>query len=138
MAGWLTLHVAALVLTAAAFGGMAFLAAVFAPKVFRTLPREEAGRLMRAIFPAYYKTGATVLALAALALLPGGSYGVEIALLSGTAFAFVALHVLLLPRIEERRKTGDRAGFARLHKISAGVNLAQFVAVAVALLRLAE
>jgi len=135
---WLTLHVAALLLTAAAFGGMLLFMTCIAPTVFRTLERPQAAMLMRALFPVYYLVLAVVLVLAALTLVPAGSYTVEIGLLGGTAAVFVVLRQGLVPRIERRREAGDTRGFARLHRLSVIVNLLQFAVVAVALVRLAR
>ena len=138
MFDWLTLHVAALVAVAAAFGGMAFFAMVFAPMVFRALERHEAGRFMRAMFPVYYTTTATVLAVAALLLVPGQSYAVEVSVLAAVALVFVLLRTVLLPHINRLREAGDEAAFGRLHRTSVVINLVQFAAVAVVLVRLAQ
>ena len=134
---WLTLHVAALVLTAAAFGGMLFFMAGVAPTVFRTLDRPQAALLMRGMFPVYYLLNGTALLLAAAALVPG-AYGPEIALLAGSGAVFLVLRLGLLPRLETRRTAGDTAGFARLHRLSAIINILQLVAVTAAFLRLAQ
>jgi hypothetical protein len=135
---WMTLHVIAAVLTAAAFGGMLFFMTCFAPTVFRTLERAEAARLMRAIFPLYYVTLAIVLAVAGLSLLPAKSYGSELTLLATVVVLFLLLRFLLLPRIDRARDLEDRTTFGRLHRLSVVVNLIQFMAVAVVLVRLLQ
>ncbi len=52
-------------------GSVVFLSFIVAPSVFGALPREEAGRVMGAIFPRYYvlQSAAGVLTLAAALLL---------------------------------------------------------------------
>lgn len=134
---WLTLHVAALALTAVVFGGMLFFMAGVAPTVFRILDRPQAALLMRGMFPIYYLLNAAALLLAAVALIPG-AYGPEIALLAGSGIVFLALRQGLLPRLDARRAAGDSAGFARLHRLSVIVNILQFVAITAAFLRLAR
>ncbi|MDP6390704.1 MAG: DUF4149 domain-containing protein [Alphaproteobacteria bacterium] len=138
MFDWLTLHVAALVALGAAFGGMAYFAMVFAPMVFRVLERPDAARFMRAMFPVYYVTTAVVLGVAALLLVPGQSYVAEISVLAAVALVFVLLRWVLLPHINRLREAGKEAAFGRLHRLSVVINLVQFVAVAVVLVRLAQ
>lgn len=50
-------------------GEMLFFITVYAPRVFRVLPREQAGILQGAIFPGYYKAG-----LIAAAVFAGGLF----------------------------------------------------------------
>ena len=138
MFDWFTLHVAALVVTAAVFGGMLFFAALFAPMVFRTLPRESAAGLMRRLFPVYFAVMAAVSALPALLLLPGGTYGVEIAIMLAVAGAFVLGSRVFAPSLERSRGAGNESRSAWLHRISVLVHLAQFAAVSVVLVRLAQ
>ena len=71
MGDWLTLHVASLVLIAAAFGGMSFFMALFAPAVFRFLPREDAAVFMRSLFPTYFLAMGFVSLIPALILSQG-------------------------------------------------------------------
>lgn len=138
MTDWLTLHVAALALTAVAFGGMLFFMAGVAPTVFRVLERPQAAELMRGLFPVYYLINGVVLLLAALALAPGAAYGPEVALLAGSGAVFVLLRQALLPRLEARRAAGDQPGFARLHRLGVIVNLLQLVAVVIVFVSLAR
>ena len=47
---------AALLLISALFGGMAIYSFGFAPMVFKTLPTQDGGRFIRAVFPWYTLT----------------------------------------------------------------------------------
>ena len=67
MFDWFTLHIAALVVTAAIFGAMLFFMAFFTPMVFRHLEREAAGAFMRKVFPTYYGVMGPVPALSSSA-----------------------------------------------------------------------
>jgi len=138
MFGWLTFHVIALVLVAALFGGMLFFAALFAPMVFRKLPREDAAAFMRGIFPVYHRTMGIVALLAILPLAPQWSYGPEVATLAAVAAGFVFANSVLRPRIDSAREAGRTEDFRRLHRASVLINMAQQVAVTVVLVRLAQ
>ncbi len=138
MFDWFTFHVAALVLVAALFGGMLFFAALFAPLVFRTLPREEAAAFMRTIFPTYHRTMGIIALIAILPLAPQWSYGPEVATLAVVAAGFIFANSVLRPRIDAARDSGNRALFRRLHRASVIINMAQLVAVTVVLVRLAQ
>lgn len=138
MFDWFTFHVAALVLVAALFGGMLFFAALFAPMVFRKLPREDAAAFMRAFFPTYHRTMGVVALLAILPLAPQWSYGPEVATLAAVAAGFIFANTVLRPRIDAARDSGDRRLFRGLHRASVIINMAQLVAVTVVLVRLAQ
>jgi hypothetical protein len=138
MFGWFTYHVLALVLVAALFGGMLFFAALFAPMVFRNLPREEAAAFMRGIFPVYHRIMGIVAILAILPLAPQWSYGPEVALLAAVAAGFVFANTVLRPRIDAARDSGRTAAFRRLHRASVVLNMGQLAAVTVVLVRLAQ
>lgn len=138
MFDWFTFHVLSLVLVAALFGGMLFFAALFAPMVFRKLPREDAAALMRGIFPIYHRVMGIVAILALLPLAPQWSYGPEVATLAVVAAGFIFANTVLRPRIDAARDSEDKAVFRRLHRASVIINMAQLVAVTVVLIRLAQ
>ena len=115
-------------------GSMLFFAAVVAPTVFRALPAEQAGPFLRRLFPRYYAWGFVVAALATLlAGIAGAAPGV---ILTGAliALGFVVARQVLVPRINRARDAelaGDAAAgrrFARLHRVSVLLNLAQLLA----------
>lgn len=135
--GWLSFHVISLLFAAAAFGGMLLFMVCFAPAIFSALERPQAARLMRQFFPRYYITLSVILGLAAGFLIPGGSYGLEVAIFASCVAVFIALRYILLPRMEALREVNEIA-FNRLHRTSVLVNLVQFAAVTVALIRLAQ
>ena len=139
---WLSVKSVGTLIVGGAFGGMVFFSFVVAPQLFSRLGRETAGRFVRVFFPQYYliMAGACV-AGAGLLAIPR-RFSVEVAVLAGVAFAFVALRRGLQPRLEElreRRAQGDavaEARFRRLHGVSMIVNLAQILAMGFVLLRL--
>jgi hypothetical protein len=133
---WFTLHVAALVVTAAVFGGMLFFMAFFAPMVFRHLEREAAGAFMRKVFPTYYGVMGPVSALPALLLFPSHSYGFELAVMLVVAGAFVIGSRVFTPALG--RDDADRSRFSLIHRLSVITHLAQFAAVTTVLVRLAQ
>ncbi len=135
----LTLTMLASLLVALALGGMVFFAAVYAPVIFRTLAPEPAGRLLRALFPVYYKVNAGLTGAAALslALRPEGW------LLAAICALFLVSMVLLMPRINQARDLwlqgdqGARRRFNRLHRASVAINVVQMVVLVGVFLRLA-
>ncbi len=137
MGDWLTVHVVALVLIAAVFGGMAFFMAVFAPSVFRFLPREAAAPFMRSLFPIYFLAMGIVSSLPALVLLAIPSYRPEALVMLAVAAVFFAQRFALLPLLNRNRELGEDRRASALHRLSVLLHLAQWLAVAVALVRLA-
>ena len=133
---WFTFHVMTALLSGAAFGDMVLFTVSFAPKVFRTLGRREAARLMRAVFPSYYLT-VGFLTFGAAEFLILGAYAIEISLLAGSGVVFVLLRMIMLPVLDEAR-SNDRPKFARLHRLSDGIQFVQLAAVGVATIRLAQ
>jgi uncharacterized membrane protein YhiD involved in acid resistance len=107
--------------TALLFGGMVFFALIVAPNVFRALGPQHAAAFLRRLFPVYYVFGA---GMAAAAVVASG---------------FVFSRQGLMPRINAYRDAelaGDASAkqpFARLHRLSVVVNLAQMVLVALVL-----
>ena len=138
MAGIFTLHVGATLLVALILGGMVFFAAMFTPLIFKRLPAETASGFIREIFPVYYRLMAAFSIAAALPIW----YRVEAVAMAAVGVVFIAQWQLLLPainRARDGRDAGDEAAarrFARLHRVSVLINLAQMVAVLVVFLRL--
>lgn len=117
-------------------GAIVFFSFVGAPTTFAVLTREQAGRVVRAVFPRYYDLG---LALGVLAVAAGAVRGLWwgfplalLALLAATA-AGVALFAyarwVLLPRMG---RASDDA-FERYHRRAVVANGAAMLAVAVGL-----
>ena len=118
---------------AALLGGMLFFAAVVAPQVFRTLAAEDAGRFLRALFPRYYLYVAVTAAVAAAAAIP--AHPATALALGAVALSTLAVRQLLVPRLNRWRDAelgGDPAAgraFARGHRVSVLINVAQLVTV---------
>ncbi len=136
MTDWLTLHVVSLVFIAAVFGGMIFFMAVFAPSVFRFLPRDVAAPFMRSLFPVYF------LVLGIVCLIPSGvlftvaSYRPEAIAMLAVAILFFLQRGVLLPILNRSREAGRDRRASALHRLSVIVHLGQWVVVAVTLVRL--
>lgn len=132
----------ALLAGALLLGAMAFFSFIVAPMVFVQLEAPLAARVIRALFPAYYLVITGLGAATALPLAIAGRPA------DAAAMAFVAgfaalLRQGLLPRLDALRaakEAGDAAAaqrFARLHRASVAVNMAQLLATGAVLLRLA-
>lgn len=123
--------------TALLFGGMVFFAFIVAPNVFRALGPQHAGAFLRRLFPVYYVFGAGMAGAAAIALVP---VAWEAALVMAVvASGFVFSRQGLMPRINAYRdaelagEASAKQPFARLHRLSVVINLAQMVLVALVL-----
>jgi Domain of unknown function (DUF4149) len=138
MPDWLTLHIVALLLLAALFGGMLAFMAVFTPLAFARLPAETAGAFIRSVFPVYYRVCGILSLLAALPLVPAHAYMAEVATLVLVAGGFVLANAVLRPAAERARAEGRDARFRRLHRVSVLLHLVQFGAVTIVLVRLAQ
>lgn len=138
MADWFTLHIGALVLVAALFGGMLFFMAVFTPLVFRKLPEDAAPPFLRAVFPIYYRVCGVLALLAALPLVPAQAYPSEIVVMVLVAAGFVVANTVLRPAIDRARDATNEGRFRILHRTSVVLHLIQFPAVLYVLMRLAQ
>ena len=134
MFDWFSLTLLAAVATAILLGGMVYFAGVFAPVVFRNLPADVAGGLIRRVFPVYYLVGLVLAALAGVVALPGRP--VEGAVLLAVAVGFLFARQVLMPRINAARDSGADARFSRLHRFSVAINMVQLLAAAVVLVTL--
>jgi len=132
--GWLSFHVISLLLAAAAFGGLLLFMLCFAPVKFSALEQPQALQLILHLFTHYYFTLSIIFVLAAGFLVPGGNFGLEIAIFIGCVGV---LRHILLPGMEALREA-DQIAFNRLHRTSVVANLAQFAAVTMALIGLAQ
>ena len=129
----------ALYVVAATLGAMLFFAVGVAPTVFRALPIEQAGLLLRTLFPRYY------LALIVGSGLAGGLW-ISSAPMAAAICLLIAGSTLwirqrLVPRINQLRDAelaGDAAAgarFAALHRVSVIINMVQLLALVVLLLK---
>jgi len=120
------ISVAALIVVALLFGGMVLYSFGFAAFVFKALPAETAGALIRQAFPYFYLFVIVVSGLAALLLVPVDG-------LSASVMALVALSTIptrqnLMPAINNARDAGAMRRFAWLHGGSVAITLAHILA----------
>ncbi len=121
-------------------GAMLFFSAVIAPLIFTRLPADEAGRLIRAIFPWYYLVILLMSAVAALAI--AGGRPIEALLLAVVFLGAAIARQRLMPAINaasDAIRDGNEAAqptFQRLHRLSVWINAGQMIALAVVLARL--
>jgi hypothetical protein len=128
---------AGLFATALLLGGMVFFAVVVAPTVFRTLEPQSAAVFLRRLFPVYYVWGAALAGAGAFALVPVSWEAAVV--MAVVASGFVFSRQALMPRINAYRdaeRAGDTSAhvnFARLHRLSVVINLAQMLLAALVL-----
>lgn len=115
-----------------ALGSIVFLSFVLAPVVFQTLDAAAASRLLRALFPRYYRLGllccatglgsAVLLASTHASIVTSGCAVLLAAMTVSTAYS-----LRLVPRINAARDSGLRARFEALHLRSVVLNAANLV-----------
>jgi hypothetical protein len=132
MEAWL--HGAALLFTAALFGGMALFAGGFAAFLFTALPLDQARALIRRAFPPFYLWVIGVAAVAGIVAWPvDHASGV---LLGAVFLTTLPTRQVLMPAINRATDDGDRRRFAVLHGASVSITLAHIGMAGWALVRL--
>lgn len=126
-----------LILLSAAIAVILFFAAVVTPAIFSTLPREEAGRVIRVLFPRYYLVLGALTALATVTAIY--AYPVPALLIGIAALGFAYAQFALRPRIDALREAAHsgldvaaKREFDRLHRLSVLLNLGQLLLLVVA------
>ncbi len=132
-------------------GGMSVFTFVVTPVIFRTQARNEAGKIVGALFPVHFRFFLGVAAVALAARVTAGEALSGTRQLAGTAvivfsLALGAYHAFgLLPRMESVKETvvsfestpkedPARREFSRLHGVSMTLNLAVLAAGVVLIL----
>ncbi len=123
---------------ACAIGQMFFFAALFAPLVFRVLPREQAALLQNNLFPLYFGAGAVACAIVLLLHFVRGvlapHQGERLRSHLTTALALIALLIfiygkaILAPQVAAAY-AAQTPDFAFLHRLSLQLNAAAFLAL---------
>jgi len=106
----------------ATFAIGAFFSFAVAPILFKTLPKEQAGKVVERVFPIYF---ALCLGLDALSLLAvfKANVGFILILILILTITFNAIQLyIIIPESREKKKT-DYKAFLKLHKISVGLNM---------------
>lgn len=127
------MSVAALIVVALLFGGMVLYSFGFAAFVFKALPAETAGALIRRAFPHFYLFVIAVSGLAALLLIPVDA--TSAALMALVAASTVPTRQVLMPAINAARDAGEMRRFAWLHGGSVVITLAHILITAYVLAR---
>ena len=129
------LTTAAVLLTAIVFGGMVLYSFGFAAFLFKTLPAEDVGSILRKAFPVFY---VWCIAVALIAAVPLWFVDPLSAWLTITvALTTVPLRQLLMPAINSASDNKDRRRFNLLHGLSVLAALAQMAVLGYVLARIA-
>ena len=129
------LTITAVLLTAIVFGGMVLYSFGFAAFLFKTLPAEDAGSILRKAFPVFY---VWCIAVALIAAVPLWFVDPLSAWLTITvALTTVPLRQLLMPAINSASDNKNRRRFNLLHGLSVLAALAQMAVLGYVLARIA-
>ena len=110
----------------ATFAIGAFFSFVVAPILFKTLPKEQAGKVVEKVFPLYFALCLGLDALSLLAVFKANVGFILILILILTITLNAVQLYVILPESREKKKT-DYQGFLKLHKISVIMNLSVVV-----------
>lgn len=123
----------ALLSTALLFGGMTLYSFAFAAFLFRTLPADQAGVLLRRAFPYFY---VFVIATAAVsALLHWHLDAVSEGILLAISLSAIPARQQLMPAINRATDAGDSQRFKLLHLCSVTITLLHIGGAGYVLLR---
>jgi hypothetical protein len=116
------MEAAALLLTAALFGGMVLYSAGFAGFLFKVLPPGTAGASLRRAFPVFYLLVIGTSAAAAALLFFSDLIGALA--LAAIALTTVPTRQALMPAINDASDAGNKKRFGMLHGASVLITLA--------------
>lgn len=115
----------ALLLTGFLFGGMTLFSAGFASALYKALPAERVGVVLRTTFPRFYAFVIVAALAAAVPLWPSDALGA--AALGLVGLTTVPVRQILTPAINRATDTGDESRFKRLHALAVAVTLAHIM-----------
>ncbi len=123
----------ALLLTALLFGGMLLFASGFAGVLYKSLPKETVGQVLRETFPRFYAFVITTATACAALVWPIDqlSAGALVAI----AVTAIAARQILTPAINRATDTGQTTRFGWLHGLAVGLTLAHIVVAGWATIR---
>lgn len=110
----------------ATFAIGSFFSFVVAPILFKTLPKEQAGKIVEKVFPLYFGLCMGLDALSLLAVFKANVGFILILILVLTITLNAVQLYVILPESREKKKT-DYKAFLKLHKISVMMNLSVVV-----------
>ena len=127
-----------LILHAMVLGFMVLFLSVIAPSVFTSLDEENAGKLLRKLFPRMFIYGLVLTLLASIFAYQAGRLDLSILTIVSTfGFGFNAFY--LTPLINEKRDVlllepnASSTGFDLLHRLSVSIFMAQMIISIVAI-----
>lgn len=127
-----------LILHAMVLGFMVLFLSVIAPSVFTSLDEENAGKLLRKLFPRMFIYGLVLTLLASIFAYQAGRLELSILTIVSTfGFGFNAFY--LTPLINEKRDVlllepnASSKGFDLLHRLSVSIFMAQMIISIVAI-----
>ena len=121
-----------LIFSVATLSIMLFYSIVIAANVHKTLDKDNAGKLLRVLFPSYFLTTAILSLIALIFSLTEREFIVTIFLFLVFLGSIISRQYLV-PRINSERDlqlSGDansKKNFAKLHSLSVSINLAQIL-----------
>ena len=92
--------------------------AIFAPTIFTTIEMAPAGKLLRALFPKFFRLLVVIGIATIISLIFSAHSSVAQFILAGLTIIFPLVCAALVPITNKATDAGDKATFKRLHTIS--------------------
>tara|TARA_B100001059_G_C17827911_1_gene582664 strand:+ start:3046 stop:3426 length:381 start_codon:yes stop_codon:yes gene_type:complete len=102
--------------------------AVFAPTIFTTIDMEPAGKLLRALFPKFFKLLIAIGVLMFITLIVSYQGTTIQFTIAGLTILFPLICASLVPMTNRATDSGDKARFKLLHSISVILTIIVFIA----------
>ena len=114
-------------------GIMLFFSFILAPMIFKVLPPDNAGVLIRAIFPYYYLVNLLILGLVSGFYIFYQTFILDFYLVLTSALLFFFNLVYLMPKINKLKDERNEKAFKISHFISVVINFAQLIMLGIVL-----
>ncbi|MAA52694.1 MAG: hypothetical protein CMJ41_06710 [Phycisphaerae bacterium] len=96
---------------------------IFAPTIFTTIDAAPAGKLLRALFPKFFKLLCILGIASMISALASDTPGIVKPLIAGATIVFPIVCIVIIPITNRATDRGDKATFKKLHTLSVVLTL---------------
>lgn len=91
---------------------------IFAPTIFTTIDAAPAGKLLRALFPKFFKLLCVLGVASLISSLATDDRGIAGPLIAAATIVFPVICLVIIPTTNRATDRGDKATFKKLHTLS--------------------
>ena len=96
---------------------------IFAPTIFTTIEAAPAGKLLRALFPKFFKLLCVLGVASLISSLTGEDPGIVRPVIAVATIVFPIVCIVIIPSTNRATDRGDKATFKKLHTLSVVLTL---------------